>query len=125
MGKLLVWVGLWGIALTQGAMALPLPELAMPAKDGIGYSSLVLVQYQRHGGYRSGGGSRQFNSNNFHNNVIGNRNTRVTLAPTGPATLFAQRLAHDRQQLCLPVADGLMADFDPAQRHNLAQIPQG
>ena len=32
----------------------------------------------------------------------------------GSVTPFAQRVAHDRQQLCLPVADSLMADFDPA-----------
>lgn len=43
----------------------------------------------------------------------------------GSVTPFAQRVAHDRQQLCLPVADSLMADFDPAYRHDLTQIPQG
>ena len=43
---------------------------------------------------------------------------------TGPVTPFAQRVAHDGQQLRLPVADGLAAYLDPAQRHNLPQIPQ-
>jgi hypothetical protein len=42
---------------------------------------------------------------------------------TGPVTPLAQRVTHDGQQLHLPVADGLVAYLDPAQRHNLAQIP--
>ncbi len=43
---------------------------------------------------------------------------------TGPMTPFAQRVAHDGQQVHLPVADSLVAYLDPAQRHNLARIPQ-
>ena len=40
--------------------------------------------------------------------------------PAMPA--FAQLVAHDGQQLRLPIPDGLVADLDPAQRHDLAQV---
>ncbi len=37
---------------------------------------------------------------------------------------LAERVAHDRQQLRLPIANGLMAHLDPAQRHDLAQVAE-
>ena len=43
--------------------------------------------------------------------------------PAMPA--LAQLVAHDRQQLCLPVTNSLVADLDPAQGQDLAQVAQG
>ena len=37
---------------------------------------------------------------------------------------FAQGVAHYRQQLRLPPTNALMTDGEPAQEHNLAEIPQ-
>src|SRR5271169_5263641 len=37
---------------------------------------------------------------------------------------LAQRLAHDGQQLRLPLPDALMADGEPAQQRNLAEVSQ-
>ena len=42
-----------------------------------------------------------------------------------PEPALAQRVAHDGQELRLPVPDGFVADLDPTQRHDLAQVPQG
>jgi hypothetical protein len=41
-----------------------------------------------------------------------------------PATPFTQFIAHDGKQRRLPVADGLVADLNPAQRHDLAEVAQ-
>jgi hypothetical protein len=46
------------------------------------------------------------------------------LAP-GPVPPFAQLMAHNRQQLRLPVADRLVTDYDAAQQQDLAEVTQG
>ena len=47
-----------------------------------------------------------------------------TRAASDAVSSLAQRLAHHRQQLYLPPPDKLMADGEPAQQHDLAEIPQ-
>ena len=42
-----------------------------------------------------------------------------------PVTSFTQFIAHDGQQLCLPVPDGLIAHLEPPKRHDLTQVAQG
>ena len=41
-----------------------------------------------------------------------------------PEPALAELIAHDRQQLRLPVAVGFVAHLDPTQRHDLAQVAQ-
>ena len=43
---------------------------------------------------------------------------------TGAVTPLTQRLAHHRRQLRLPLSNALMADSEPTQQHDLAEIPE-
>ena len=48
----------------------------------------------------------------------------LTRAASYAVSPLAQRLAHHRQQLRFPPPDGFMADSEPAQQHDLTQVPQ-
>src|SRR5260370_11069368 len=49
----------------------------------------------------------------------------LTRAAPYAVTPLAQRLAHHRQQLRFPLPDAFVADGEPPQEHDLAEIPQG
>src|SRR5215469_800043 len=51
---------------------------------------------------------------------VGSSRHQLSCAMTPPA----QRIFHHGQQLRLPLPDALMADVEPAQQHDLAEIPQ-
>ena len=48
----------------------------------------------------------------------------LTRAASCAVTPLAQRLTHHGQQLRLPLPDALVADSEPAQEQDLAEIPQ-